>query len=346
MGRVGVDIYPEQIGVRLEDVTTFGKYPRRQPDQRRGRGGPARPADGGDHPHRRGPVRRVSSTRRCAASASTTGSSRAVPGLPHAGDVLRDLPARRLPAVLLPVPDRAGPADPAPRSSTSRRSRRPTSSGSPAPACAQEPSRAATMAALEARGDHGLTVLDLDYRPMFWSSAERGAPVRPRRASSTPTSPSATARSARSRSASATRSAPQPRCSAAGVEPRVVKQGPAGVLGVRGDESVVVPPVPVDVVNGLGAGDAFGGALCHGLLAGWDARADPALRQRGRRGRRRPARLRRRDADHGRARSDARGSGAPHEHATVTRRPGPDPGRRSPGRIAELAAARDAPRRR
>jgi 5-dehydro-2-deoxygluconokinase len=32
----------------------------------------------------------------------------------------------------------------------------------------------------------------------------------------------------------------------------------------------VVPPVPVEVVNGLGAGDAFGGALCHGLLAGWD----------------------------------------------------------------------------
>jgi len=26
----------------------------------------------------------------------------------------------------------------------------------------------------------------------------------------------------------------------------------------------------VEVVNGLGAGDAFGGALCHGLLAGWD----------------------------------------------------------------------------
>jgi 5-dehydro-2-deoxygluconokinase len=57
---------------------------------------------------------------------------------------------------------------------------------------------------------------------------------------------------------------------AAGVELAVVKQGPAGVLGVRADESVVVPPVPVEVVNGLGAGDAFGGALCHGLLAGWD----------------------------------------------------------------------------
>ena len=34
-------------------------------------------------------------------------------------------------------------------------------------------------------------------------------------------------------------------------------------------ERVVVPPVPVEVANGLGAGDAFGGALCHGLLEGW-----------------------------------------------------------------------------
>jgi 5-dehydro-2-deoxygluconokinase len=29
-----------------------------------------------------------------------------------------------------------------------------------------------------------------------------------------------------------------------------------------------VPPVRVTVVCGLGAGDAFGGALCHGLLGG------------------------------------------------------------------------------
>ncbi len=57
---------------------------------------------------------------------------------------------------------------------------------------------------------------------------------------------------------------------AAGVGLAVVKQGPEGVLGVRDGEHVVVPPVPVEVVNGLGAGDAFGGALCHGLLAEWD----------------------------------------------------------------------------
>lgn len=58
---------------------------------------------------------------------------------------------------------------------------------------------------------------------------------------------------------------------AAGPELAVVKQGPAGVLAVHRDGTTAeIPPLPVDVVNGLGAGDAFGGALCHGLLAGWD----------------------------------------------------------------------------
>jgi 5-dehydro-2-deoxygluconokinase len=32
---------------------------------------------------------------------------------------------------------------------------------------------------------------------------------------------------------------------------------------------VVSAPVPVETVNGLGAGDSFGGAFCHGLLSGW-----------------------------------------------------------------------------
>ena len=42
------------------------------------------------------------------------------------------------------------------------------------------------------------------------------------------------------------------------------------MLGATRDGEVVeVPPVPVEVVCGLGAGDAFGGALCHGLLSGW-----------------------------------------------------------------------------
>jgi 5-dehydro-2-deoxygluconokinase len=54
-----------------------------------------------------------------------------------------------------------------------------------------------------------------------------------------------------------------------GVELAVVKQGPKGVLATRPSEIVEVAPLDVTVVNGLGAGDAFGGALCHGLLAGW-----------------------------------------------------------------------------
>jgi 5-dehydro-2-deoxygluconokinase len=41
---------------------------------------------------------------------------------------------------------------------------------------------------------------------------------------------------------------------------------------VTREERVEVPPFPVQVVNGLGAGDAFGGALVHGLIAGWPLR--------------------------------------------------------------------------
>jgi 5-dehydro-2-deoxygluconokinase len=55
-----------------------------------------------------------------------------------------------------------------------------------------------------------------------------------------------------------------------GPELAVVKMGRDGVLAATARETVRVPPVEVDVVNGLGAGDAFGGALCHGLLAGWE----------------------------------------------------------------------------
>ena len=47
-----------------------------------------------------------------------------------------------------------------------------------------------------------------------------------------------------------------------------MKLGGEGVLVATAGGSVRVPPIPVQVVCGLGAGDAFGGAFCHGLLSG------------------------------------------------------------------------------
>jgi len=133
----------------------------------------------------------------------------------------------------------------------------------------EEPSRSATMAALEARRGHGTTVLDLDYRPMFWSSPEvAGSQLRAALAmvdvavGNREECEVAIGETEPGRAAQALLDA--------GIELAVVKQGPDGVLGARAGESVVVPAVSVEVVNGLGAGDAFGGALCHGLLAGWE----------------------------------------------------------------------------
>ena len=56
----------------------------------------------------------------------------------------------------------------------------------------------------------------------------------------------------------------------AGVELAVVKRGPCGALAKTRDERVDVPSTRIEVTNGLGAGDGFGGALCLGLLGGWD----------------------------------------------------------------------------
>lgn len=132
----------------------------------------------------------------------------------------------------------------------------------------QEPSREATLHALRVRGRRP-SVLDLDYRPMFWSSREE---ARRWVQEALPWATVAVGNLDESDTAVGER---DPRRAAAalhehGVELAVIKQGPAGVLAATRDEQVEVPPVPVEVVNGLGAGDAFGGALCHALLSGWD----------------------------------------------------------------------------
>ena len=104
-------------------------------------------------------------------------------------------------------------------------------------------------------------------RRRSWRSTRPGSPWRARRA--LPLATVAVGNVDEWDTAVGTRD-PRAAASTEGLDLAVVKQGPAGVLARRGDEWVVDPPVRVEVVNGLGAGDAFGGALCHGLLAGWD----------------------------------------------------------------------------
>jgi 5-dehydro-2-deoxygluconokinase len=133
----------------------------------------------------------------------------------------------------------------------------------------EEPSRTATLAALEARARKDITVLDLDYRPMFWPSREEA------RRWVQQALPHVTVAVGNLDECETAVGEREPLAAAQalhgfGVKLAVVKQGPKGVLAHDGTAVTEVLPVPVDVMNGLGAGDAFGGALCHGLLAGWD----------------------------------------------------------------------------
>ncbi|WP_197357034.1 PfkB family carbohydrate kinase, partial [Streptomyces clavuligerus] len=133
-----------------------------------------------------------------------------------------------------------------------------------------EPSRGATLAALAHRDRAGITVFDLDWRPMFWQDPEEARPHY-RRALAHATVAVGNLDECEIATGERAPDAAARALLAAGVELAVVKQGPEGVLALHRDGTrVVVPPVPVEVVNGLGAGDAFGGALCHGLLSGWE----------------------------------------------------------------------------
>ncbi|MET9487561.1 5-dehydro-2-deoxygluconokinase [Nocardia sp. NPDC006630] len=132
-----------------------------------------------------------------------------------------------------------------------------------------EPGRTTQRAILERRARRGHTVLDLDYRPMFWPDVE-------------------TARTEigwmldhvnvvvgnRTEVQVATGSADPDeaadRLLARGVRLAVIKRGAEGVLVATEHERWTVEPCRIEVVCGLGAGDGFGGALIHGLLSDWD----------------------------------------------------------------------------
>jgi 5-dehydro-2-deoxygluconokinase len=273
MGRVGVDLYPEQIGVRLADVRTFAK------------------SLGG-------------SATNVAVAAARLGARAAVitkvgddPFGPYVREALEDFgvdgrwvgthPRLRTPVVFCEIfpPDDfpllfyREPTAPDMTLETGeldleaiRRARVFWTTGT---GLSAEPSRSATLAALAARDDAepgAITVHDLDHRPQFWSSptqpdeSEAGEWGRKALAHATV----AVGNRDEAAVVTGTRDPAQAaeRLLELGVRVAIVKQGPAGVLARTASQTVEVPPVPTDVVCGLGAGDAFGGALVHAMLAG------------------------------------------------------------------------------
>jgi 5-dehydro-2-deoxygluconokinase len=266
MGRIGVDVYPLQIGVSLREVTSFGKYLGGSPTNvavaaaRHGRRSAVITRTGADpfgefiHDALRGfgvDDRFVTP----------------VPHLPTPVTFCEIFPPDDFPIWFYRYP-KAPDLEIAADELDLDAIRDADIFWVTGTGLCAEPSRSATLAALAARDRRGTTVLDLDYRPMFWPSREearryyrQALPYVTVAVGNLDECDTAVGERDPDRAADALR--------AAGVELAIVKQGPAGVLGATATERLSVPPVPVEVVNGLGAGDAFGGALCHGLLAGW-----------------------------------------------------------------------------
>jgi 5-dehydro-2-deoxygluconokinase len=266
IGRVGVDLYPLQAGVALEHVTSFGRF----------LGGSATnvAVAAARHGRRSAVITRTGDDpfgRFVHAALAGLGVDdvfvSAVPGLPTPVTFCEIFPPDHFPLWFYRFPKapdleiRRDELDLA--ACAEARVFWATVTG-----LSQQPSRDAHHAAWKARGRRPLTVLDLDYRPMFWESREAA-----RREVTAALAQVTIAVGNLDEALTATGQTDPHRAAevllACGIELAVIKQGPAGVLGMTAGEQVTVPPVPVAVLNGLGAGDGFGGALCHGLLARW-----------------------------------------------------------------------------
>jgi 5-dehydro-2-deoxygluconokinase len=132
-----------------------------------------------------------------------------------------------------------------------------------------EPGRTATLGALEARGRRDITIHDLDFRRSLWPEPDTAGAYQ-RCALKLATVAIGNLEEASVAVGDAAPEIVARRLLNLGPELAIVKLGEQGVVVAWGREIARVDPVRVEVVNGLGAGDAFGGAVCHGLLAGWD----------------------------------------------------------------------------
>ncbi|MFC4050498.1 5-dehydro-2-deoxygluconokinase [Actinomadura syzygii] len=268
MGRVGVDLYPLQSGVGLDEVESFGKFLGGSATNvavaaaRYGRRSAVVTRTGAD------PFGRF--VRRALGEFGVDDRFVAdVPGLPTPVTFCELFPPDDFPLYFYrfpKAPDLEIRAEELDRPAIeSARVLWTTMTG----LCA-EPSRTATLAALGLRRGADITVVDLDYRPMFWESADEA-----RRWAGEALGHATVAVGNLAECEVAVGERDPERAARAlldrGLRLAVVKRGPEGVLAVAADGATAEsPPVPVEVVNGLGAGDAFGGALCHGLLSGWD----------------------------------------------------------------------------
>jgi 5-dehydro-2-deoxygluconokinase len=135
-------------------------------------------------------------------------------------------------------------------------------------AMGEEPARSTISGILSSRGRCSHTVLDLDYRAVLWPSEREATAVI---GTAIDFATVAIGNREECRVAIGTEVPDQAADAllSRGVTIAVVKLGGDGVLVATADDRAVVAPRPVSVVCGLGAGDAFGGAFVHGLLAGW-----------------------------------------------------------------------------
>jgi 5-dehydro-2-deoxygluconokinase len=266
IGRVGVDLYPLQSGTRLQDVEKFGRFLG---------GSPTNVAVAAARHGRRSAV--ITRTGRDPFGTFIHQALRdlgvddcfvsAVDGLPTPITFCEIFPPDDFPLYFYRYP--AAPDLQIQAAEIDLDAVRSASIyWSTVTGLSSEPSRTAHFAAWQARGRAPLTILDLDYRPMFWDDPGQ-AQTEVDRALSMVT----VALGNRAECEVAVGESDPDRAAEAlldrGIELAIVKQGPDGVLARTRDERVEAAAFPVEVVNGLGAGDAFGGALCHGLLAGW-----------------------------------------------------------------------------
>jgi 5-dehydro-2-deoxygluconokinase len=133
-----------------------------------------------------------------------------------------------------------------------------------------EPSRSTVHTLLAERARRTHTVIDLDWRPVLWADPSEG-PVQMGRALEQATIAIGNRAECEIAVGTADPEAAAERLLARGLHAAIVKMGGDGVLVATAEGGRErIAPHPVEVVCGLGAGDAFGGAVCHGLLAGWD----------------------------------------------------------------------------